>query len=363
MKKSIVGIIGTNGLPGKYGGWDQLVNHLTINLKNQFDFIVYTSKYNAEPGLKTYNGAKLIIINLKANGIQSIFYDMLSLIHACFKCNTLFICGYSGCIFLPLIKLSGKKIILNPDGLEWKRKKWSKPVKWFLKISESIGIRFSDVVVSDNEKISEYINEEYNKNSELIEYGGDHVIKNIKLSEKTSSYYKISYKKYAFKVCRIEPENNIHIILEAFKNVQLPLIIVGNWSYSKYGKNLRNQYKQFNNIQMLDAIYDQHVLDELRNNCLIYIHGHSVGGTNPSLVEAMNLGLAIVSFKVSFNVVTTENNALYFTNSNDLEYIINEILLNKINLSKIGLKMNQIAEQRYTWDIVTKKYANLFNQS
>ena len=216
-------------------------------------------------------------------------------------------------------------------------------------------------MVSDNEKISEYINQIYNKNSQLIEYGGDHVIKGIKLSNQTSEYYKIQSNRYAFKVCRIEPENNIHVILEAFKNVQLHLIIVGNWSYSKYGENLRNQYKQFDNIQMLDAIYDQNVLDELRNNCLIYIHGHSVGGTNPSLVEAMNLGLAIVSFNVSFNIVTTENNALYFTNSNDLEDIINEILLNKINLSKIGFKMNEIAEKRYTWDIITKKYAILFN--
>jgi glycosyltransferase involved in cell wall biosynthesis len=361
MKKRVVGIIGTNGLPGKYGGWDQLVNHLTINLKTQFDFIVYTSKYNAEPGLKTYNDAKLKIINLKANGIQSIFYDMLSLIHACFKCDTLFICGTSGCIFLPLIKLSGKKIILNPDGLEWKRKKWTKPVKWFLKISESIGIRFSDVVVSDNEKISEYINEKYNKNSKLIEYGGDHVIKGIKLSDKTSEYYKIQSNKYAFKVCRIEPENNIHVILEAFVNIKIPLIIVGNWTYSKYGENLRNKYASFSNIKMLDAIYDQVILDELRNNCLIYIHGHSVGGTNPSLVEAMNLGLAVVAFNVPFNIVTTENEALFFTSSNDLELLLNNIYENKIELNNIRTKMSEIARRRYIWEIVTKKYALLFH--
>jgi glycosyltransferase involved in cell wall biosynthesis len=360
MKKKVVGIIGTNGLPGKYGGWDQLVNHLTINLKRQFDFIVYTSKYNAEPGLKTYNDAKLKIIYLKANGIQSIFYDMLSLIHACFKCDTLFICGTSGCIFLPLIKLSGKKIILNPDGLEWKRKKWIKPVKWFLKISESIGIRFSDIVVSDNEKISEYINDEYNKNSQLIEYGGDHVIKEIKLSDKTSEYYKIQSNRYAFKVCRIEPENNIHVILEAFVNNKIPLIIVGNWTYSKYGENLRNKYKSFSNIQMLDAIYDQVILDELRNNCLIYIHGHSVGGTNPSLVEAMNLGLAVVAFNVPFNIVTTENEALFFKNSAELIQILNNIIENKINLNNIRNKMYEIAARRYVWEIVTNKYAKLF---
>jgi len=360
MKKKIVGIIGTNGLPGKYGGWDQLVNHLTIKLENQFNFLVYTSKYNAEPGLSTYNGAKLKIINLKANGIQSVFYDMISMFHACFTCNVLFICGTSGCIFLPITKLFGKKVILNPDGLEWKRKKWSKPVKWFLKISELIGIKYSDIVVSDNEKILEYIFNEYKITSQLIEYGGDHVIKDVKLSDKSSNLYKIKPNEYAFKVCRIEPENNIHIILEAFKNNDIPLIIVGNWTYSKYGKNLRIKYASYNNIQMLDAIYDQVVLDELRNNCLIYIHGHSVGGTNPSLVEAMNLGLVVIAYNVPFNVITTENNALYFSNSFDLELHINNIRENKINLEFIKNKMCEIAKRRYVWDIITEKYANLF---
>jgi len=360
MQKKTVGIIGTNGLPGRYGGWDQLVNHLTIKLRNQFNFLVYTSKYNAEPGLTTYNGAKLKIINLKANGVQSVFYDMISLFHACFACDVLFICGTSGCVFLPFIKLFKKKVILNPDGLEWKRKKWSKPVKWFLKISESIGIKYSDIVVSDNQKILEYILNEYNKTSQLIEYGGDHVIKDIKLSDKTSDFYKINSKGYAFKVCRIEPENNIHIILEAFKNNKIPLIIVGNWSYSKYGENLRIKYALYSNIQMLDAIYDQVVLDELRNNCLIYIHGHSVGGTNPSLVEAMNLGLAVVAYNVPFNVVTTEDNALFFSNSKELELHLNNIHENKIDLELIRNKMREIANRRYVWDIVTEKYANLF---
>ena len=360
MKKNIVGIIGTNGLPGKYGGWDQLVNHLTIKLKSQFDFIVYTSKYNAEPGLTKFNGAKLKIINLKANGAQSVIYDMVSLFHACFTCDVLFICGTSGCIFLPLIKLSGKKIILNPDGLEWKRKKWSKPVKWFLKISEAIGIKLSDVVISDNEKVQEYIYEKYNKKSQLIEYGGDHVIKGINLSERTSTLYKIEKRKYAFKVCRIEPENNISLILESFKNNKMNLVIVGNWNYSKYGENLRIQYSLCNNIQMLDAIYDQVILDELRNNCLIYIHGHTVGGTNPSLVEAMSLGLAVVTFNVPFNVVTTEKEALFFSNSSELIKLLNNISDNKIDLDLVRKKMSQIANRRYVWDIVTNKYAELF---
>src|SRR5665648_686952 len=148
-----VAIIGTNGLPGRYGGWDQLLNHLTLNLKEKFSFIVYTSSYNAVKGLKEYNGAKLKIVPLKANGMQSVFYDAISLFHAAIHYDILLVLGTSGCIFLPVIKLFNKKVILNPDGQEWKRGKWSNPVKKFLKISERFGIKYANVIISDNKKI------------------------------------------------------------------------------------------------------------------------------------------------------------------------------------------------------------------
>ena len=124
-----IAIIGTNGLPGRYGGWDQLVNHLTSGLEEKFKFIVYTSSYNSLPGVEIINGAKIELVNLKANGIQSIFYDIYSMIHSLNKCDILYICGLSGCIFLPFIRLGRKRIIVNPDGLEWKRDKFILPIK------------------------------------------------------------------------------------------------------------------------------------------------------------------------------------------------------------------------------------------
>lgn len=358
--KPKIAIIGTNGLPGKYGGWEQLVNHITVNLKDRFSFFVYTSYHNAEKGLKEFNGAKLIIIRLKANGIQSIFYDMFSLFHAAVSYDVLFVCGTSGCVFLPIIKLFRKKIILNPDGIEWKRKKWSGPAKWFLRISEKIGIRYADIVVADNKKIQDYILEAHKRKSELIEYGGDHVL-NIPLNPETKAKYDIETNEYAFKVCRIEPENNIHIILEAFKDSGIDLVLVGNWNYSNYGKDLRYQYHDVKNLKLLDPIYDQHSLDELRSNCSLYIHGHSVGGTNPSLVEAMNLGLCCIVFNVEYNIETTENSALYFSSSIDLLKILNDYRNNKIDISSCKEKMLEIAKRRYNWKIITEKYAQVFS--
>jgi glycosyltransferase involved in cell wall biosynthesis len=357
-----IGIIGTNGLPGKYGGWDQLVNHITRNLRNDFSFIVYTSYKTADPKLKECNGAKLKIIRFKANGIQSIPFDIVSMLHAVINCDVLFICGTSGCITLPFMRLFGKKIVLNPDGQEWKRKKWSKPVQWFLKISERFGVHFASTVVADNVKIQEYILEKYNKESSLIEYGGDQVI-NVDLSIETANKYTISKGNYAFKVCRIEPENNIHVILEAFKEKgNIDLIIIGNWDFSEYGRSLRNEYSRFENLKLLNPIYDQVTLDELRSNCGLYVHGHSVGGTNPSLVEAMNLGLCIAAYNVDYNIETTENSALYFSDEKELLKILYDFENDLIDIEKYKGKMKEIALRRYRWSIITEKYAKVFDK-
>lgn len=362
MKKKVVGIIGTNGLPGKYGGWDQLVIHLTKDLGDRFSFIVYTSYKDTIPGLKEYNGAKIKVVRLKANGFQSIPFDIISMMHAALHCDVLFICGTSGCVFLPLIKPFGKNIVLNPDGQEWRRDKWSKPVQWFLKISEKFGVKFATNIVSDNVKIQEYIKDEYKKNSNLIEYGGDQVLK-IKLEEPTAQKYGIVKGEYAFKVCRIVPENNIHLILEAFsKHSSMDLVLIGNWNFSDYGKNLKEKYIRYPNLKLLDPIYEQKTLDELRSNCGIYIHGHSVGGTNPSLVEAMNLGLFIVSFDVDYNRETTENKVLYFKDENDLLKLLNEIDNNQIDREVVKRAMKEIANRRYKWNIITDKYAEVFDK-
>ncbi len=357
--KKTVAIIGTNGLPGRYGGWDQLLNNLTINLKDKFSFIVYTSSYNAEKGLTEVNGAKLKIIKLKANGIQSIPYDIISMIHAIFMSDILLILGTSGCIFLPIVKVFKKQIILNPDGAEWKRGKWSRLAQWFLKISEKYGVKYSSIVVADNLKIQEYLYNTYSIESRLIEYGGDNA-RYIPMSDETSKKYSIKPKSYAFKVCRIEPENNIDMILESFKDKPLKLVLVGNWNYSSYGKKLREKYRKYNNLLLLDPIYEQEQLDQIRGNCSLYIHGHSVGGTNPSLVEAMNLGLCCIVYKVDYNMETTENKAIYFGSGKELESIISDYQNNNLDIESQENKMKEIAQKRYLWYIITEKYMNAF---
>jgi glycosyltransferase involved in cell wall biosynthesis len=358
-----VSIIGTVGLPPKYGGFETLAEHLVKYLSDKYEITVYCSSKSYEEKLKTYNGAKLKYINLKANGIQSIFYDTISMIDSLRYADALLILGVSGCSILPIIKplckLMNKKILINIDGLEWKREKWNKFAKRLLKFSEKLAVKYADVIISDNLVIKDYIKSEYNRDSVFIPYGGDHV-KYEPLSNELVAKYPFLKEKYAFKVARIEPENNIHLILEAFSEFkELNLAIVGNWDKSRYGQDLRKKYHSFDNIFLLDPIYDQKILNAIRSNCFVYIHGHSAGGTNPSLVEAMYLGLPIIAYGVEYNKVTTQYEALYFMNKDELLKLINEIVSNRGLLIHTGQRMRNIAIREYTWEKITREYDSI----
>jgi len=358
MKK--VSIIGTVGLPANYGGWETLTDHLTKSLHKRFELIVYCSGNRYPEKLASYNGARLEYVNLNANGAQSIPYDLISMWRSLKTADTILILGVSGCIFLPFLKLIGKnkKFIVNIDGLEWRRAKWNGPTKKFLKFSEAVAVRYADVTISDNKAIQQYITDEYGQDSELIAYGADHV-ETIALSDEIANQYPFLKQPYAFKVCRIEPENNLDMILEAFgKTDKLPLAIIGNWSNSSYGQALKAKYEEVPHIHLIDPIYDQQILNQFRSNCKVYVHGHSAGGTNPSLVEAMYLGLPILAFGVKYNIATTHEQGKYFDTADELTALLES--LSDDELAQLGSRMKQVAEQHYTWQRVADQYAELF---
>jgi glycosyltransferase involved in cell wall biosynthesis len=346
-------------LPANYGGFETLAEYLTKELADKFRLTVFCSSKGIETKYENYNGADLHYINLNANGVQSIPYDIISIVKALKFADTLLILGVSGCIVLPFVKMfSHKKIIVNIDGLEWKREKWNKYAKAFLKYSEKLAVQYADIVVTDNKVIQDYELSEYNQKSELIAYGGDHVTHEA-ISAETLKQFPFLCEPYAFKVCRIEPENNVHVILEAFSKQQKhPLIIIGNWNRSEYGKMLKEQYGSIHNLHLLDPIYDQTLLNELRSNCRVYVHGHSAGGTNPSLVEAMSLKLPVFAYDVGYNKETTENKACYFNDIQELVALLDEI--NDDELHGISQSMAEIATRRYRWDIIAQQYAKLF---
>ncbi|MEO9893566.1 DUF1972 domain-containing protein [Aurantibacter sp.] len=356
-----IAIIGTVGIPAKYGGFETLAEYLVKELNENCDFTVYCSASQyANEKKNTYLGAKLKYLPLSANGSSSILYDVWSIIHSFFYADILLILGVSGAFMIPFVRFfSKKKIITNIDGLEWKRDKWNGFAKKYLKYQEKIAVRSSHFTVVDNQGIADHVKNAYGKDSVLIAYGADHVF-HEQVNEASREALKIP-RKYAFKVCRIEPENNIHIILEAFSKSDVNIVIVGNWGNSDYGKKLKNEYNSFHNIFLLDPIYDQQKLNELRSNCHLYIHGHSAGGTNPSLVEAMFLGLPIIAFDVNYNRFTTDNRALYFKDVEEMIVMLRSVEKNETQLLEIAKEMKSVASERYTWKIISQKYSALFS--
>jgi glycosyltransferase involved in cell wall biosynthesis len=358
-----IAIIGTVGVPAQYGGFETLTEHLIDKLSSDYDITVYCSgvTYKKKTRKSYYHNAKLVFIPLKANGIQSILYDAISIVHSLFYADVLLILGVSGAFILPFVKIfTNKKIIISIDGIEWKRDKWNFLAKSYLFWAEYIAVKYSHIDISDNESIQNYTGMRYGTLSKIIEYGGDHTVKQSPTLQDKKEY-PFMKKTYAFSVCRIEPENNIHEILKAFSSIpKYILVFVGNWNNSEYGINLKNSFQDFENLILLDPIYDQKKLDLLRSNAMLYVHGHSAGGTNPSLVEAMYLGLPVMAFDVSYNRVTTENNALYFDSHKSLQELITSTSFK--TLHNLSLTMKQIALRKYTWTIVASKYDELFEQ-
>jgi len=363
MRKKRVAIIGTTGLPAKYGGFETLAHHLVDRLNNRFNITVYCSnKYFAKKQSRPeyYNGAKLVYLPFNANGYQSIIYDICSIFHAIRNSDVLLLLGVSGAIALPFVKLfTNKPIIVNIDGQEWKRPKWNWIAKNILRFSEKIAVTIADTVITDNCIIRDYVEEYYNrKDTWLIEYGADHVSKQP-ITADALAQYKFLDKKYAFNVCRIEPENNVHIILKAYSQRSNEiLVVVGLWNHSSYGIELKKQYSQFDNIYLLDPIYEQEALNILRSNASLYVHGHSAGGTNPSLVEAMGLKLPVLAYDISYNRETTGHRAAYFISSDDLISVIDE--LTDLKKHEIANSLGQFAKEKYTWDRISKLYAMAF---
>ena len=360
MKKKIA-VVGIQGVPANYGGFETMVeNIIGENCSEGTEYTVFCS---AKDMAKTsdmieYKGAKLRYIkSFKANGAQSTIYDIVSFCKCLGKdYDVILVLGVSGCIFLPIYRLiCRKKIIINIDGLEHRRGKWGKWAKRFLKFSEKMAIKYADTIITDNKGIQDYVKEEYGKDSEMIAYGGDHVlceVSNEKVQEILNQYQLIP-NDYSFSVCRIEPENNVHVTLEAFEKAQKNLVFVGNWEKSEYGRTLLDKYKNSAYVKLLSPIYDLETLNVFRSNCSCYIHGHSAGGTNPSLVEAMFFGKPILAYDVVYNRETTNNKAYYFDTSDTLV-----ALLQRKDLD--GTPMKNIGSIQYTWKRIAKQYESLY---
>lgn len=353
MQKS-VGIVGVRGIPAEYGGFETTAEAIAVLLQDRWAVTVFCSAQ--QKTRKQYRHVSLRFLPIPANGIWSLIYDTVSLFLARHH-NAVIILGVSGAWFLPAFRVfSRARIIINVDGMEWRREKWSLGSRLLLRFLEKCAIQNAHEVVADNAAIQDYVRQKYEIEAHLIPYGGDPIDSQVP-RESIPWNSPVIPGTYWLALARIEPENNVEMILEAFIDSGQELVFLGNWANTPQGVLLRKRFGNVPNIMLLDPIYDRSIVDLLRQGCIAYLHGHSAGGTNPSLVEAMYSEAAVIAFDCVFNRETTEDEALYFSSSSDLRELVEN--LDNETLRANGAKMKAIADRRYSWRRVVDQYEKL----
>lgn len=345
MRKKIY-VIGSAGIPARYGGFETFAENFSkkLALKHDITVICSNKNYDRSEMSKTWNSIHRIFLPLNPNGFQSILYDLLSLALCMHKADKIVLLGSGiGSILLLLPKQIRHKIWMHIDGLEWKRNKWNVLIRKYLQINFSIGIRFTGKIIIDNEALVPYIPKKFHFKIIRSGYGGDHLpqLKNAKLTFSES---------YALVIARAEPENNLELILKCFLSLNsIHLVVISNWQQTSYGQFLKNKYAYRPALSLIGPIFnDPEKLQSFRLNCSLYIHGHSAGGTNPSLVEAMFSGVPIFAFDNEFNRRTTNNFAYFFSTYEELFDLLKK--RNTLDLKTSAQKLQKYASEFHTWD-------------
>jgi glycosyltransferase involved in cell wall biosynthesis len=363
MENLKVAIVGTHGVPAKYGGFETLADFLCQQLQGKVQFTVYCNSKKYPIKNKEYYGARLKYVGLNASGFQGILYDMLTYFHALIFADVILYLSPvgSGCI-IPIKLFFRKRVIVNHGGLnEWERPKLSLFQKKLAKLNHFIAGRFADINIADNLAYQQSLHNAFKVSSTVIRYGANHSRRISRSDSRFRLQYSFLPDKYAVSISRAQVDNNLHVVLSAFKVFKnFPLVLISNWAVSEYGKKLRTEYANCDNIYLRDAIYDKDELDYIRGNAFCYIHSHSFCGTAPSLIEAMNLGRAIFSFDVATNREATNDMAFFFVTNQALVKLLENV--SEDDIIKNGLAMLEIAQSNYKWEHIASQYYDLFTQ-
>lgn len=357
-----IAILGTRGIPNNYGGFEQNAEYLSQYwIKLGHKVTVYNPDYHPYKQ-NEWNGVNIKHIFSKEDklGIYGTFiYDYLCLKDAVNQDYDIILnLGYvPSALFFKLKKKTKAKFITNMDGLEWKRSKWNKVTKKFIKFCEKKAVKYSDFLIADNPAIEDYYRDNFKiENIKYIPYGAE-LFNNPNL-EYLKELNLTPYNYYML-VARLEPENNIEMILDGYllSNAKEVFIVVGGLK-NKYSNYLLKKYSDNKNIRFIGGIYDYNKLSSLRWFTKLYFHGHSVGGTNPSLLEAMASNAYIAAHNNPFNKYVLGNDAFFFSSKEEVAKLIinysdkNRDLFIKNNREKI--------KNIYNWEKVSKEYLETF---
>lgn len=378
-------IIGSKGIPGNYGGYETFVDKLT-EYHNDVKEIKYHVACKGKDNKEfTYHNARCFNVNVPNIGpAQAIYYDVVALSKCCayIKKNNIekAIVYILACRIGPVMKYYVKKIhklggqvFVNPDGHEWLRAKWSAPVRKYWKLSEKLMVKHADLLICDSVNIEKYIKEsylKYNLKTTFIAYGAD--FEKSKLSdddEKLINWYKdknLNAHNYYLVVGRFVPENNYKTMIKEFmkSNTTKDLVLITNVEKNKFYEKLKKEtgFDKDSRIKFVGTVYDKELLKKIRENAYGYLHGHSVGGTNPSLIEALATTDLNLLYDVGFNREVAEDGALYWNlDKMNLANLIDECdKLEVSTIENLSKKAKERIRKEYTWEKIVGKYKNLF---
>ena len=374
-------IIGARGYHASYGGWETFVSNLTDYYHDK-DTRFFISEYteNRNEGLKEItNNITVIPIYVKKSGSATMFIYTIKSFKYCLNYikenqienSYLYILGLKLFHYLWLYQKKLKKLsittLVNPDGLEHERSKWSYPIKKFFLLSEKLMLNHTDKIICDSLGIKDYIVKKYPHLENIatyIAYGSEQYnFQNID-EENILKKYQLKKDNYCLMVGRCVPENNYELIINEFmnSNIKKDLVVITNLSSSNYYQELTNKTNCLNDkrIHFIDGIYEKNELATIRKNAYLYIHGHSVGGTNPSLIEALSLTDLNLLYDVCFNKYVGEDSCLYFKEKGSLTALLDNSKKLENQKKELGIKAKQIIKQNFTWDIIVKKYKEIF---
>jgi rhamnosyltransferase len=382
-------IVGSKGIPSAYGGYETFVDRLTECHQDNEQIKYHVACKNAEKEEFEYHNAHCF--NIKVPGIgpaQAIYYDVAALIVCCryirehhiehaiiyiLACRI----GYFAPYFKWRIHKLGGKVYINPDGHEWMRAKWSAPVRRYWKLSERIMIKYSDLLICDSKNIERYIHEAYdgkgvggrNPRTTYIAYGAE--ARKSQLEDDDISFVNwlnqkgLQKKEYYLAVGRFVPENNYEIMIREFmgSNTKRSLAIVTtvNISLSNHLEN-KLHFRQDKRIKFVGTVYDKELLMKIRENAYAYIHGHEVGGTNPSLLEALGSTDLNLLLDVGFNKEVAEDTAVYWNKvKGNLAALIDTAdKMNPGDFAARGERAKKRIKDLYSWKYIADKYIRTF---
>lgn len=352
-----IAIIGTRGVPNRYGGFEQLAEKLSVGLFQKGHSVSVYNSHRHSYKEKKFKGVDIIHCYDPEHRLGTpgqFIYDLNCVRDARKKdFDVLLFLGYTSSSVWGKLYPKKTVIISNMDGLEWKRTKYAKPAQRFLEYAEKLAVQFSHYLIADSVAIQQYLQHKFGVNSRFIPYGAELFSEK---NEQILTNYELNKEKYFMLMARMEPENNIEMILNGFHNSNSSnkFIVIGN-TVNSFGKYITGKFGADQRIIFAGAIYDQSIIHNLIHFSKLYFHGHSVGGTNPSLLEAMAAGAMIAVHDNEFNRAVTGDNAYYFNSAKDIQQLIESGVDETIKEKMTASNLEKIRHQ-YNWPAVIDQY-------